>query len=299
MSAGASRSNLSEAEISPASRPRTVLALWALLTLYGVTRIFEILPTGVPQLAIVALHVLAPAAFAAIHGATVYRVRGIIAFFAISLVISNIFENLSVITGFPFGRYYFFDLMGPKLFHVPILLGLAYLGMGYLSWALAAVLGNPSGRLSGSRVVTRPLIATFIMVAWDLSQEPVWATVLHGWAWIHGGAYFGVPVSNFMGWYLTNYVIYQGYALYLRNRLMAATPLGFWSLPILFYACCAAGNVLQVIPRPVPFLVNDPAGMHWKVSDITATCALISIFIMGAFALLAWIRLADQKCEAK
>ncbi|MGB7822728.1 MAG: hypothetical protein WBL22_11100, partial [Candidatus Sulfotelmatobacter sp.] len=35
----------------------------------------------------------------------------------------------------------------------------------------------------------------------------------------------------------------------------------------------------------------------WKVSDITGACALVSIFLMGAFAVLAWMRLADQNAE--
>ena len=28
---------------------------------------------------------------------------------------------------------------------------------------------------------------------------------------------------------------------------------------------------------------------YWKVSEITGACALVSIFSMGAFALLAWV----------
>jgi len=41
-------------------------------------------------------------------------------------------SNLGVRTGFPFGHYSFTNLMGPKLFAVPILLGLAYVGMAYM-----------------------------------------------------------------------------------------------------------------------------------------------------------------------
>jgi hypothetical protein len=37
---------------------------------------------------------------------------------------------------------------------------------------------------------------------------------------------------------------------------------------------------------------------QWKRGDITGACALASIFTMGAFALLAWVRLTDQKDEA-
>ena len=204
-------------------------------------------------------------------------------------------------TGFPFGHYYFTDLMGPKLFVVPIQLGLAYLGMAYLSWTLARlILGGMRNPLEGSRVVTLPLVAAFVMVAWDFAQDPVWSTILHLWIWQQGGAYFGVPVSNFLGWYLTVYVFYQLFAMYLRGRSvnLGAFNSSYWNLAVLFYAVSAVGNILLVIPRSGGSVVSDPAGTQWKVSDITATCALVSIFTMGAFAVIAWARLPEQKTEA-
>jgi putative membrane protein len=191
--------------------------------------------------------------------------------------------------------------MGPKVFAVPIQLGLAYLGMAYLSWTLARViLGNLRSPVTGSRVVTLPLIAAFVMVAWDFSQDPVWSTVLHLWIWRQGGAYFGVPASNFLGWYLTVYVFYQLFALHLQGRSTKPDPLppSYWNVAILFYAVSAAGNILLVIPRPIISVVSDPSGTQWKVSDITRTCAVISVLTMGAFAALARVRLADQKAEA-
>lgn len=284
------------------NRPRIMLVLCGLLAVYVTVRILEVLPVKLAGLAIIALHVLAPAIFAALHGGIFYRIRGITIFFAISLIVGNIFENLGVVIGFPFGRYYFTGLMGPKLFHVPVLLGLAYVGMGYLSWVLAlAILGETDRPLSGSRLVTLPLVASFIMVAWDLSQDPVWSTILHGWVWVNGGAYFGVPVGNFLGWYLTVYVIYQLYALYLRGRATLGNhiPSHYWELAVLFYAAVAAGNVLQVIPRSGPSVVSDPTGAQWRVSDITGTCALVSIFTMGAFAALAWVRLMNQQADSR
>lgn len=279
------------------NRPGTSLALWALVTLYGVARVLQIFPSRIPILAVVALHVLPPIVFALVHGAMLYRARGILTFFAICLVIGNILENVGVRTGFPFGHHYFTDRMGPKLFAVPILLGLAYLGMAYLSWTLARlILGGMRNPLLGSRVVTLPLVAAFIMVAWDFSQDPVWSTILHLWVWRQGGAYFGVPVSNFLGWFLTVYVFYQLFALYLRGRSTNSDslPASYWHQAVLFYALSAAGNVLLVIPQAGPSVVYDPTGTPWRVSDITGTCALVSIFTMGAFAVLAWARVSDQ-----
>lgn len=63
---------------------------------------------------------------------------------AICVVVGNASENLGIRTGFPFGHYYFTDLIGPSLLHVPILLGLAYVGMGYLCWTLGGlIVGEP------------------------------------------------------------------------------------------------------------------------------------------------------------
>ena len=73
-----------------------------------------------------------PLAFTFLHGSLRYRPYGIFVFTALCLAIGNLSENLGVLTGFPFGHYHFTEVMGPKLFHVPILLGLAYVGMGYL-----------------------------------------------------------------------------------------------------------------------------------------------------------------------
>ena len=268
--------------------------LWALIVLYAVARVLQLFAGRIPMLAIVALHVFPPAVFALIHGSRFYGSRGIVTFVAICLVVGNVFENLGVLTGVPFGRYYFTDVMGPKLLHVPILLGLAYVGMGCLSWTLGHLItGNLRSPITGSRVVTLPLVAAFIMVAWDLSMDPIWSTVEHGWIWLNGGAYFGVPVVNFFGWYVTVYVIYQLFALYLRDRatIPDRLPASYWRLAVLFYGISAVGNILLVIPVAGPSLVTDASGAQWKLSDITGVCALVSIFIMGGFAVRAWGRL--------
>jgi uncharacterized membrane protein len=279
---------------------RTGLVLWAIIALYALARFLQIFPGKVPMLAVVVLHVIPPSVFALIHGAIRYRRRGILAFIAICLVVGNFFENLSILTGFPFGHDYFTGLMGPKLFAIPILLGLAYAGMAYLSWTLSClILGWIKGPLLGRRVVTLPLVAGSIMVAWDLSQDPVWSTILHAWIWPHGGAYFGVPVSNFLGWYFTVYVMFQLFALYLRDRAIHMEPLpsGYWRLAVLFYGISAAGNILLVMPRTGLTTVSDPTGVQWKVSDITVAGAVVSIFIMGAFAMLAWVKTSNPSGE--
>jgi len=276
----------------------TSLLLGAILAAYGCARTMEVTPTSIPRIDLVALDVFSALAFAVVHGARQYRWRGILVFALICVVVGNISENLGVVTGFPFGRYYFAELVGPKLFHVPVLLGLAYIGMAYVSWVLGcAIAGNSSISAKGVRMLAVPLLASLIMVAWDLAQDPVWATVLHGWVWLDGGPWFGVPVSNFLGWYANVFVIYLLFALFLQRNAAVERQLNpaVYRAAILFYTFCATGNVLQMARHPDSAFVRDPTGRLWRVADITLASALVSIFVMGAFAVLAWIRLVKQE----
>jgi uncharacterized membrane protein len=275
-----------------------VFLLVLILALYGCARVLEILHTPIPRTAIVALDVLSAMAFAFVDGARRYSWRGTLVFAAICTVVGNIVENIGVTTGFPFGRYYFVELMGPKLFHVPVLLGLAYIGMAYVSWSLALLIaGQAQMPKVGSRILVTSLLAGFIMTSWDLAQDPVWATILHGWIWRDGGPWFGVPVSNYLGWYGTVVTIYLIFALYLRRRSTIVHGAD-WRPALVFYALCALGNVLQTIPRSGAVYVQDPSGRQWLVADITAASALVSLFIMGGFVVIAWVRLEKQTASS-
>ncbi len=271
-----------------------------LVSLFEVARVLQILPGKLPIAGVIALHVLPLLVFALIHGAMFYGRRGILIFFVICFIVGNVFENLGVATGFPFGRFYYTDAMGPKLFHVPILVGSAYAWMGYLSWTLGRViLGNLRSPLVGTRVITLPLVAAFIMIAWDFANDPVWANLDRLWVWQDRGAYFGVPVTNFLALYWVYYLMHQSFAIYLRGRSAIPSPLpaGYWRWPIIVYALCAAGGTIFVLSKRAPAVVVDPTGTPWNTSAITGACVLVSTFVMGAFALIAWVRLSDQTGE--
>ncbi len=84
--------------------------LWVLVVVLGVARLANTLFSlflSIPLL-------LAAVAFALIHGAIRYRWSGGVTFLVICLVVSNILENTSILTGFPFGHYYYTDLATTK-----------------------------------------------------------------------------------------------------------------------------------------------------------------------------------------
>jgi uncharacterized membrane protein len=282
----------------PSSRTKFPIVIAAILAAYLLGRIIEVLPFSTPSTPIVALEIFSALAFALVHGSQHYGVRGMLAFVGICLVIGNAVENIGILTGFPYGHYDFLPLMGPRFLHVPVLLGLAYIGMAYVSWILARlILRSTRLTLSGPQLVAVPLVAAVIMTAWDLAQDPVWSTLLHAWRWNNGGPWFGVPLTNYAGWLLTVFLIYLAFALYLRRDSVRiqAEPSPHWRSAVLFYALCALGNVLQLL-RPQPsVVVADAAGRIWHTAAILRASALVSIFVMGSFALLAWVRIPERE----
>lgn len=112
-------------------------------------------------------------------------------------IATGVVERVGTGTGLPFGQYAYTEALRPQIAHVPVIVPLAWFGMGLPSREAAhAALGQYS--TSGRRVV----LGSAAMTAWDLFLDP--QMVGEGyWAWLKRGAYRGIPLSNFAGWFLT------------------------------------------------------------------------------------------------
>jgi uncharacterized membrane protein len=276
-------------------------ALWGTLLLYVLSRVCQLYADRLPTLLIVILHVIPPAFFAIVHGSALYGSKGMSMFVVSCLGFGTLAESLSLRTAFPFGRYHFTDVMGPKVFQLPLLLALAYLGIGYVAWVLALlILGYDGKPIRGARVLALPVLAALVMTAWDLSMEPTWATLDRAWIWEDGGEFFGVPVTNFFGWFVTGYLYYQAFALYCRTKPVHAPGArqGFWLPAILVYTACGLGNLL-ILKQPMPpAIITDAAGKHWVTADILGSCVLVSLLVMSPLALVAWLRVRERLAGA-
>jgi bisanhydrobacterioruberin hydratase len=103
-------------------------------------------------------------------------------------------EAIGVATGFPYGTFYYGDALGPRLAGlVPYLLPLSYAPL--VVGAVAAAWGT---RLRLLHV----LYATLLLLWIDAVLDPG-AASLGFWVWPQGGAYYGVPLSNYAGWLLS------------------------------------------------------------------------------------------------
>lgn len=267
--------------------------LWVLVAVFAVATVAGVFSS---QLILTVLQLAIMVAFALLHGALRYRARGIAAFAVICLVVSTLFENLGVATGFPFGPYFYTDALGPKLFYVPLLIAPAYLGVGYMAWVLATILvGDVRRGADPLATFATPFVATFIMVLWDLALDPTASTVEKNWIWERGGGFFGVPFSNFLGWFLTVYVFMQLFALYLRARGPAAAdvpqPKSYFVQAIAMYTIVALNFVVSYLAYGTE-PVTDANGAAWRTGDIFETAAITSLFTMVFVVALAAIKVA-------
>ena len=241
--------------------------------------------------------------FTLIHGMKRYPWKGIAIFVVITLIISGIMENLSILTGFPFGHYYYTDALGPKVTLVPILIFPSYIAFGYLAWVLSILIVG--GVRRGSTIFTTvafPLVASFMMVAWDLSLDPIASTINQTRIWTQGGGYFGVPISNFLGWSLTVYIFFQLFALYLRKRRPTnppAVPITHYLQIILVYLWTGVGFVLNYPFRPTNTAITDAVGHIWQTSDIYETTAISAIYTMIFISTLALAILLRRRLVQK
>ncbi len=206
---------------------------------------------------------LAWLAFVLIHGVRRYGWDNMFVFFGITFLISWTTETASIATGFPFGNYHYTDLLGFKIGAVPLTIMPAYFVAGYLTWTMGTIfLGNLGTGIEKRNIFLVPFVASFLMVMWDFCFDPISSTIHGAWIWEDGGPYHGVPISNFAGWYLTVFLIFQVFALYLyrfsRNDRFVQSK-GYWYLVPVMFLGVAVEYLLG------PFTQTSNLGIYWSL----------------------------------
>jgi putative membrane protein len=177
------------------------------------------------------------------------------------------------------------------------MIGPAYLSVGYMAWVLATILAGDVRRGAGAfSTFATPFVAAFIMVLWDVTMDPSASTVQKWWIWETGGGFFGVPVSNYLGWFLTVYVFMQLFALYLRARAPVPEqpqPKSYFIQAIAMYAIVALGTALTFLVEDST-TVTEATGAAWLSGDIHETAAITSLFTMMFVVALAAIKVVQD-----
>lgn len=140
-------------------------------------------------------------------------------------------ELLGVLTGFPFGPYEYTDRLGPKfLGHVPYVIPPSWFMMLYPALHLSFMLGVPRWAV--------PIAASALLTWWDVAMDaavsnsrvdPGPAAFVY-WFWDVDGAFYGMPLQNWLGWFATGLLLSW---LYLKivpswRESRSLTPLFIW-----------------------------------------------------------------------
>lgn len=236
-------------------------------------------------------------AFFLLHATRYYTGRELGVFALVCIVISNLFENSSVMTGFPFGAFHHSHITGPRLFHIPLLAIPTYTAMGYVSWIVAQALLD---RRVPSRwrhdVLPAVVTAALVFTDWDFCNDAVFHSVNRAFFYHHPGPFFGVPASNFLGWLFVTGCFYGVFALYLarlpeqelRDRPDPGLP--FWLQAVSMYLAVALAGIYRNLMGSTWEVTLDN-GQTWSTADIYASMTLVTIFTMVFVALLAFFRL--------
>ena len=150
--------------------------------------------------------------------------RRALLFAIVGYLIAWLSEYSSIHTGIPFGLYHYTELTKGKelwLLGVPFMDSMSFVFLAYASYTMALMVTMPVLRYRGIYLLetkkkrwspgTAILGALFFMYL-DIIIDPV---ALQGHRWFlgrlyyypEGGVYFGVPISNFAGWFVVGLLL--------------------------------------------------------------------------------------------
>lgn len=160
-------------------------------------------------------------------------------------------ELIGVKFGWFYGNYYYTSSV-PHFFFglVPLAIPFTWTILMYIGYTLTNLLlvgfGGEKPKKTDNLwyLVTMIILLSFIggLVALNLDMilDPV--AILPpspGWVWIHGGPYYGIPISNFVGWFLITagvILIFRVYESFLEktNSSRELDMLQYWYLIVIY-----------------------------------------------------------------
>ncbi|MFP4624497.1 MAG: carotenoid biosynthesis protein, partial [Gemmatimonadota bacterium] len=149
-------------------------------------------------------------------------------------------------------------------------------GSGRVAGLAGPVGAGRVGGLAGSGWGGRIVLGSLLLLAWDLSLDPAMSEATRYWVWAESGPYYGMPLMNLVGWYVTGVVLMAALEWLGARRWLSGVSAGWLAL---FYA---ANLVL-------PLGMAAAAGLWGAV--------VATVVVLGGVAL--WARLRSRPGGAR
>ena len=175
-------------------------------------------------------------------------------------------ELLGTTYGIPFGAYSYSTVLAPMwLDRVPIGIPLSWFYMALPAYAFAL---HALPRETRARSIIA--LGSLILLAWDLALDPAMSSATKYWVWGETGPYYGMPLLNLFGWYVTGIVLMAAFTV-LRSASWIR------ELPIRWLAGFYGANLL------LPLGMTIAAGM-WGAAALTLVVLLATWIVAWRLA---------------
>lgn len=189
-------------------------------------------------------------------GSLTLGIKRTLVFTIIAYTIAFASEYASTRIGIPYGLYHYTEITRSEeiyIFNVPLMDSLSYSFLAYFSYSLALMMVAPVKR-AGWRFELREtpwyskkvlILSSLLFMLQDVLIDPV---SLRGSKWFLGqiyfypneGMYFGVPLSNFLGWLLVGFAIIYSFQKF--DQWISHSGVGH--------------SAKNVIPGPICYFIN-------------------------------------------
>ena len=170
-------------------------------------------------------------------------------FILIAMVVGLLFEIWGLTSGVVFGGRYIYEQSSLMLFDVPYIVPIYWAVFVYTSYCISNSFlfwmnkNKPTKQYNNFLLI--PLLMFFdgiFTVIIDLIMDPLQVKA-GAWTWLDGGPYFGIPIGNFIGWFIVTIIItgiyrlleyYYPKVMYINKSVFLIPVLGYFGLSMSF-----------------------------------------------------------------
>jgi putative membrane protein len=211
------------------------------------------------------LSIMLPVLLLLLYGTLALGYRRTLLFLVLSAGIGFIAEAVSVNRVGAFGSNYVYQYTPLMAAEVPLLIPLYWAVFIYTSYNLATALlvwigvGKPhrdhhNWYLLPFLILLDGLAVTAIDLVMDpvIVNSPDWRLV--SWRWLDGGEYFGVPIGNFLGWFIVALSASGLFRIfeYVAPPYHAKLKQSYYILPVIGYAMLGLGFISKALELDMP-----------------------------------------------